>query len=61
MFERSSEDVALSEVFGELLSLIGFIMYQRFLSGGYKWCGIVVVLAVHVGVFLDVGIDICLT
>ena len=50
MFGRSSEDVALSDVFGERLSLIRFIVYQIFHSDGYKWCDIVVVMAIHVGV-----------
>ena len=50
MFERSSEDVALSAVFGESLSSIGFIVDQRFHSDRYKRCGIVVLVAVNVGV-----------
>ena len=50
MPERSSEDVALSAVFGESLSSVEFIVDQIFHSDGLKRCGIVVVLAVHVGV-----------
>ena len=50
MFERSSKDVALSALFGESLSSIWFIVDQRFHYDRYKRCGIVVVLAVHVGV-----------
>ena len=50
MSERISEDVALSAVFGESFSFIWFIVDQRFHSDGYKRYGIVVVLAVHVGV-----------
>ena len=61
MFERSSKDVDLYAVVGKRLSLIGFIVYQRFHSNEYKWYGIVVVLYVHVGVGLDVGIAISLT
>ena len=60
MFKRSSEDVALSAVLGKILSFIWFIVDQRFHSDGYKSCGIAIVLAVHVGVCLDVGIEICL-
>ena len=50
MFERSSEDVTFSAVFRKSISSIGFIVDQRFHPDGYKRCGIVVVLAVHVGV-----------
>ena len=50
MFERSSEDVSLSTVYGESVFFIWFIVDQRLYSDGYKRCGIVVVLDVHVGV-----------
>ena len=48
MFERISEDVFLSAVFGERLSSIGFIVYKIFHTDGYKWRSIVVVLVAHV-------------
>ena len=50
MSERSSKDTALSAVFGKSFSFIWFIVDQKFFSDEYKRCGIVVVLAVHVGI-----------
>ena len=50
MFKIISKDIALSAVFGESLSSIGFIVDQRFHSDGCKRCDLVVVMSVHVGV-----------
>ena len=50
MFEISTEDVALSAVFGKGFSFTWSIVYQQFHSDVYIRGSIVVVLAVHLGV-----------